>query len=368
MDSPYADESAVSDTGATSVDTSTATTIDTTTAATSSESAAGAVTDPTTAATTAGASADASAAATTVEGAAAAAAGATAAQVMELEGRLNGQPFKLPLNAEIPWKRGSEQGFATIEEIQKSHMFERDYRLRTTELANQRREYQQQQQAERIAFEKSRRQLDVERQFVEKEQARVMEALTSPDPAVRERHAKHFEMLRSDPEYAERYQKSLRADAYDAVNAFDAELAEQQQTQAVLQDIQDTATAYAAEYPGVNVQRVLARYGQAVTDGRADLTTDALRAVFEDEAQYLATAVNPLQSQLDAMKAELAKLQAGTTAAQHNTAVRTTLEKAATARAVPAVGRAAPPSPSSSAADKPKPRSRHEAHQQFLRG
>lgn len=303
----------------------------------------------------------AAASATTAEGAAAAAAGATAQQVAEIEGRLNGQPYKLPGNIEIPWKRGNEQGFATLDEVRKAHMFERDYRLRTSELAEQRRAFEQ----NKIEVEKARRQMDVERAFVEKEQARVLEAMTSPDPAVRERHALHFQLLREDPAYAEAYQKALRADAHDAVQSFEAEMQETLTTQAILQDVQDTAKRLSEEFPGVDVQRALARYGQAVAEGKAPLKESALRAVFQDEHAYVQRSVTPLKSELDALKAEIAALKTGTKADQHNQSVRTTIAKNTASRAVAATGAAAPTSTATASANG-KPMSRHERHQAFL--
>lgn len=298
--------------------------------------------------------------ATTPEGAAAEAAGATPEQVAEIEGRLNGQPYKLPANLELPWKRGNETGFASIEQIRKEHMLERDYRMRTSELAEQRRGFE----AEKLEIEKHRRQMEVERQFVERENQRLMEALTHPDPTVREKHARHLDALQNDPAYREAYQKSLKADAYEAVQQFEQEHAQEQQVASILEDIQTTALRFAEEFPGVDLQRAVTRYGQAVAEGRAPLTEGALRAVFQDEHAYLQRSVTPFQSELDALKAEIAQLKSGTKATEHNQSVRTTIAKQTTARAVAATGAAAP---TMAAATTPKrPVDRRTAHERFL--
>lgn len=303
--------------------------------------------------------------ATTAEGAAAEAAGATPEQVAEIEGRLNGQPFKLPANLELPWKRGNETGFASIEQIRKEHMLERDYRMRTSELAEQRRAFESERQQQAIELEKYRRQMEVERQFVERENQRMMQALTDPDPAVREKYIRHLDALQNDPQYREAYQKSLKADAYEAVQAFEQEYSQEQQVQSILSDIQETAQALAAKYPTVDVQRAVSRYGQAVAEGRASLKVGDLEAIFQDEHQYLQRSVTPVMSELEALKAEIAALKQGTKATEHNQSVRSQIAKQTTARAVAAIGAAAPPNPA--AATTPRRREdRRSAHERFL--
>lgn len=295
--------------------------------------------------------------ATTAEGAAAEAAGATPAQVAELEGRLNGQPYKVPLSLELPWKRGKEEGFVTLEEVQKAHMFERDYRVKTQQLSEQRSSVEQ----ARIQLETMRRQMDVEREFIQKENQRLMDALTHPDPEVRERQARHIELLQTDSDYREAYEAKLRAGAYEAVEAFKTEQSEQQQAQAIIADIQDTAQQLANEFPGVDVQRAMARYGRALEEGRASLTVNALRSIFQDEHQYVQRSVAPVMSELEALKAEIAALKAGTKADAHNQQVRGTIAKQQAARAVAATGTGAPPNPAAATSTAARPRDRQAA-------
>ena len=303
--------------------------------------------------------------ATTPEGAAAEAAGATPEQVAEIEGRLNGEPYKLPANLELPWKRGNETGFASIEQIRKEHMLERDYRIRTSELADQRRALESERQSQQMELEKYRRQLEVERNYVQRENQRMMEALTHPDPAVREKQARHIEALQTDPQYREAYEKALKADAYEAVTQFETEYTQEQQVQSILSDIQETAQALAEKYPTVDVQRAVARYGQAVQEGRASLKVRDLEAVFQDEHSYLQRSVTPVMTELEALKAEIAALKQGTKATDHNQSVRSQIAKQTTARAVAATGAAAPPNPA--AATTPRRREdRRSAHERFL--
>lgn len=278
--------------------------------------------------------------ATTTVAAQAAAAGQTVAEF--LEARLNGQPYQLPKGVELPWKRGNETGFVSVEELQKRDMLERDYRLKTAALAEQKRSYEAMQR--QIAAEQAR--VKAREAYLAEQEEQARQAFK--DPGELQRWHDHLQRYQSDPHYRRAWDDSLR------VRETEAELSvyrEAEEQQAVI----DTATQLAAEverivtteFPGVDVALVRERYAQALMAGQADMSEMAIRHFAKQEAAVAERVTQPLRSELDEMRKELAALkkerELAAQAAQHNATTSHALNRAAAPNVAPAGG--APPAP-----------------------
>jgi myosin heavy subunit len=288
-----------------------------------------------------------------------------AAAIAEIEALLDGAPMKLREDLQLPWKRGEETGTVSLREAINGYQREADYTRKMQAFSTERRSFEQ----TRLDVETTRRQIEAERTAVQREMQRHLEALTSGDETKLERYNRHLEMLAGDEDYRKTYERSLKAEAYEAREGLHSELSQQQYVQAVQADIADAVTRFSQELSmqPEQVDRVLARYETLVQQqGQAALTERTLRRLFDEEASYAQTVSTPFKSELEALKAEIAALKSGSQADAHNTRVRTTVQKATTARAAATPGGGAPTIGAGTGAPQ-RPQSREERHRAFMR-
>lgn len=278
--------------------------------------------EATAAATAAGASPDA-----------AAAAGAQAAQDF-IEGRLGDQPFQIPKGVQLPWKRGNETGFAPIEELQLGGMRERDYRIKTSELAAQRRELEVQarvQAARAAAIEEAHRE----------NEERVRQAYASPEEQAK--HEAFLTQYRHDPYFKQQVDAALEGRVLRAEQAARAEYESEVQTADIARQVASAIEDIGQKYPDVDPSFIRQQYSEALVNDRLPLSAAAIESLYQAEAQRVARYREPLTGQLDALRAEIAQLKSRDAAEAHNTTTRQALRRAANPVAAPVGG--TPPAP-----------------------
>jgi hypothetical protein len=285
----------------------------------------------------AAASATASAAAAGASPAEAAAAGEQAAQDF-IEGRYQDKPFKIPAGVQLPWKRGDEQGFVSIEEIRKAHMFERDYRVKTAQIAEQRR---QMEVAQRVAAAR----LKAHEQWLEDQAERQAQAFA--DPEEQARYDAFLEHYRSDPEFRRIVDDARAHRADQAANEVVVAYEQQEVLQAETQAVSAAIDRLGEKYPGVDPDVVRQRYAQALQLDQLPLSEEAIEFVYRQEAQHLnaiqSRLTAPLQSELETLKRTIADLQKQRDAEAHNAKTREKIDR--TVHPVGAPSGGAPPAP-----------------------
>jgi hypothetical protein len=285
--------------------------------------------------------------ATPVVEAAAAAAGQSVEEF--LEGRLGDKPFQIPKGVLLPWKRGKESGFAPITEVLASDMMERDYRHKTQAAAEQRRQ---------LDIEKAR--LTAREAAIKTEAEQLRAAML--DPAKLEQYNAHYEQMQNNPLYRKMVEDAQRGHEDSAELSIIREqetLAVQQEAAANLRNfIQETA----AQYPGVDPDRVRSIYSKGLISGDIkEITEESVHQVYRQEADYTKQVVAPLQGRLAELEAQIESLKGSKAAEAHNA---NTDKKLAQAKAAPvvaatgngtAVGASNPPKPFTPFTDKDYP-------------
>lgn len=300
------------------------------------EAAAPVVADTTaTVDTAATVAADASAAATAA-GATPEAAAAAAAQAAQdfIEGRLGDQPFQIPKGLQIPWKRGNETGFEPIEEVQRRGMFERDYRLKTADLAQQRRTMEVEQRVQTARNEALRA-------SYEEQQARIKAAYDSPEEQAR--HEAFLTQYRNDPYFKKLVDEAQKGRVLEAEQAAVSEYQTEQAQVDAARQVADAITAIGQQFPDVDPDFVRQRYARALEFENAPLSQAAIESIYREEAARVASARAPLSAELAELRAQIASLQTGQAAAAHNSTTRQQIDRTVNPIAAPVGG--TPPAP-----------------------
>lgn len=249
-----------------------------------------------------------------------------------IEARQGDEVVKLRKDVLVPLVRHGQVEWKPLEKVRAEGMLKADYDAKMQE-----RRAAEMRLAEREA------ELNYRAQRFEAEEKRLYEAMH--DPEKRDQYEQHLEMYRSNELYREMVDRATRGVEIEA-----REIAVQSvHEQSVIQDAVQTATAWiadtAARYPGVDPERVLARYSQALQDPRnpARFHPDEVDAIARDEAARLAPALTPLQDKVAKMEAELAALKAANGAARTNDTTAHALRRAQTIPTTPVGG--TPPVP-----------------------
>lgn len=272
--------------------------------------------------------------------------GASATEIADfIEAQLeNGEPFKLPKGLRLPMKRNGQVEYDPLDRVMTERMLERDYRHKTADAARARRELEQQQTALRAAEAK----LQAREQWLGEREAQMVEA--QKDPEKWESYLEMQRRYREDPVFRKLMDDALR------VRETDAELGvfRERDHAAVVADATAMAADWIAEigqdpdFAGVDPERVRAVYAHALTTGQAQLSPDAVRGIYEQEAAYLSRSQSPLQRKLAELTAQVAELTAAKGAERHNAVTTHALTRAATPPVVTGAGRppaGAPPAP-----------------------
>lgn len=256
-------------------------------------------------------------------------AGASAQQVAEFIAAKQGEAdFQLPKGIRLPLKRGETVEYVPVEDLMAGGMRERDYRLKTAELGQQRRETEA--AAARVAARE---------QWLAEQDAEMREA--QKDPAKWEAYQETLRLYETNPLFRQRMDEALEAREVKAENEVyrqrDFEAVKQQGIEMARSWIADLAT----EFPGVNPDRVRLQYADALKAG-AQLDPAVVRAIYQREAGYVQQVTGPLATQLADLKAQIAAIQASKAAETHNA---TTQHAVARGRTPPVATTGSPAAP-----------------------
>lgn len=273
-----------------------------------------------------------------------AAAEAPAAPVQEfIEAQLDGKPFQLPKGVMIPQKRGDTVEYEPLTEVQARGMFERDYRLKTAEVAAQRREFELE-QARAAARVKA------QEDFLA---ARIKQLNTIPtSPEEQARQLALAELSKDDPFFQKLFEDAQQGHVLSAEREVEQQQAEAERQVAIVNLIERDIDRFSTEFH-VDPNRLRDRYSAELTAGRAELHPDYLKAIAQQEAQYRQSiadsAVAPLQSKLDEVLAKVAAFEAAQAAQSHNASTSAAIARATNPVGAPPPAVGAPvPTPASS--------------------
>lgn len=221
-----------------------------------------------------------------------------------IEARRGDEPFQLPEDVLVPLKRNGKIEYTPITQVMTEGMLERDYRLKTADLA-----------AQRLTDEDARAKIKSEQEWLEQERQRLEHA--GQDQTAFDDFQEHLRMMRESPRYRQMYQDQRdkrQTDARLEVYEGNAQSeAVQRGVQTVRTMIEDTAT----RYPGINAERIRQQYGDYLKTAdpqQTSLTREAIQAhldgLFQREAAYVAQVKEPMGAELAAIKQELAALTA----------------------------------------------------------
>ena len=265
--------------------------------------------------------------------------GVSAAQVEEfIEAQLNDQPYKIPKGLRLPLKRGNDVAYEPVEDVLTHGMLERDYRIKTAETAQLKREVT----AQRAEMEAEQARVAARDQWLAEREAEMVEA--QKDPAKWEAYLQAQALYQTNPRFRQLMDDALAKRETDAVN----EVYQRRDYESQVNQGVELAASWIEQaagdprYHGVNPERVRVRYAQALASGQATLDPGEVQALFEDEAQYLTQSQGPLTKQLAELKAQIDALTASKGAEQHNAGTAHALQRA---KAPPVAVRGAAPAP-----------------------
>jgi hypothetical protein len=272
-----------------------------------------------------------------------------------------------PLRADllIPLDVNGQQQMVPLSEVRRGGMREADYTRKTQALAEERKANSARERELAIAHATT----EAIKAEMHEERQRLVRA--SEDPDEYQRYINHVQLLEADPTYKQTWELAQRAKIRDATDAAEATISADEQRNAVVQDISDTAEAYAKmpQFAGVSVEDAIAVYTQRVNANEADLTTRDLRQAFADIAAQRETIVSPLTTRMTEQDRVIADLQAQLAAMNANTTIRQRMPGRTSAATVPATqpNRANPVAPVSDRNAGRRTRSLDEAASEWSR-
>lgn len=268
----------------------------------------------------------------------------------EIEALLDEKPHKVRADLKVPWKRGTETGYHTLKELQEGGMRLQDYHASKRELAQQRRDFEEQ----RIRTERRA-------QYLLDERKKFNEARRVGGDAW-DRYQRHLDMLDADPDYAETIEKAALRMEDEAVHEHQGRVDHDDRVSDIVSDarnyITDSIQKLGARGAGLNPKRVEQAFMHAMQTG-APLRTSTVDAIINEELEYHASILKPLQDQLAGMDQRLKDLAAMKDVEQHNTRVDNARERAGAKAGQPVNG--SPPGPSRPAPYNPETESVEQA-------
>lgn len=258
------------------------------------------------------------------------AAAANAGQTVEefLEARRGDQPYQFPKDVLLPWKRGTETGYAPVEEVLKSFMMEKDYRHKTQSLAEERRQ---------AAIDRAR--IVAEKVAIEQEREQLRQAMVDPEKL--EQYQAHYEQMRTNPVYRKFVEDALEKRVTQAELDVRLEGEREQVNREAAENLYNAIIETAKQYPGVDPERVREIYSKGLINGDIQEITEAsIHQVYKQEADYTTRIVSPLQARLTELEAKLATVTSSKAAEAHNAAVDKKLAQAKAQPVVAATGNA----------------------------
>lgn len=232
-------------------------------------------------------------------------------------GRVGDKDFEVPEDFQIPVKRGEEITYVPIKDIQKQTMLQRDYSIKTADLAEQRRKLEVNQRE--TAREKAR--MEAREKALKEQQQQLAEARNDPEKF--EAYQQHLDMYEKNPIYRDMVDKAMQG---EVAKAELATLNEEVDSQAA-QEAADLAQSWINDlakderYAGkVDPVRVGAIFSNALVYQGVPFDRGTVERIYQQEADVIdkALAHSPLRKELDEIKATLAAQAAKNNADVHN--------------------------------------------------
>jgi antirestriction protein len=253
-----------------------------------------------------------------------------------IDAQLDGKPFQLPRNAAVPLKRGEEVEYVPIAELQKRGMLEKDYRAKTADLAAQRRqmEVQERVNAARIAAMET---------WQKEQQEFAAKAYQSPEDQAR--YESFIEQYRGNPAFKQMVDDAAAARVMQAERAAIDEVQGEDALKAEVQELYTAIQRTAEKFPGVDADQVRVAYARDLQTGATHVGVDAIESYFQREAEKRQSILGPVNTELDALKRQIATLSQQLQAQQHNEKTQLQIARATSPVAAPAGGQARDPKP-----------------------
>jgi len=266
-----------------------------------------------------------------------------------LEAYLDGKPYPVPKSLTFKLKSGATVREATLEQLQREGMLATDYQRKTQELAQQRREH-----AQAVAQWTARDAALKEREKWFQQQRDEMIA-AQKDPKKWEEYQEILRLRAANPEFDKLYQDAMKAREDGATKEVLEQATRQAQVDEYTAQAKQWIEQVAAEFPGVNPERVRFLLSYAWTNEQLPYGIEAVRAVYRGEQEYLQT--GPAAQEAAALKARLEAIEAAQNAQQHNEATARALQRGKAPNTAPGGG--APAAPVRVEPPKPIPPDRH---------
>ncbi len=251
-------------------------------------------------------------------------------------GRVGDEDFDVPADFLVPVKRGTETEYISIKELQEQGMRQKDYTIKTTDVARQRKELDR---ATREAAA-DRATLKARENTLKDREVQLREVQNDPEKLAA--YNEHMEMYSTNPEYRKTVDKSMRVDELEArQNATDA-ANEQAAIGEAVETIADWMIEFAGqdEYANVDPERVRVAYASAIQGGTARIDQEELKGFFDAEAASMEKLFegSPLRRELDDLKARFAKQEEAAAAASHNAGTAHAISRAKSPAVKPITG------------------------------
>lgn len=262
---------------------------------------------------------------------------ATPQQIADyIAGKVGDAEFQIPKGLLVPQKHRGEITYRPIEEILKDGQREIDYQHKMELVGRQRRDAETRLTA--VKAEEAR--VAARAQWVAEQDAEMREAQKDPDKWAA--YQQSLEMYQSNPRYRQMVDDALAKRETDAELAVHRDREMETATQQGAEMAYGWITGMATEFPGVDPERVRLLYVDALKLERADISPEAVRAIYQAEAGYVQQASGPLMTQLATLKAQVEALTAAKAAEQHNATTQHALTRGKTP---PLAVSGAPPAP-----------------------
>jgi hypothetical protein len=211
-------------------------------------------------------------------------------------------------------------------------------RAKTAALAEERRAWEMSQRVEQARMKAVQEALAEEQR---------MAAEAYGDPEAQARYEAWLDQYRNNPQFRKTVEDARMGRAMAAERE---ELTKYQTMEALQAEVQATANAVYSigqKYPTVDPEMARERYAQALQLDQLPLSEDAIEYVYQTLQQEATRYTQPLRSELDGIRAELAQLKQREAAMAHNAQTRAAVSRATQPIGAPLGG--APVSPAAQA-------------------
>ncbi len=245
-----------------------------------------------------------------------------------IDAKTGDDTFQIPDNVMVPRTVDGETTYVSLQEMMAGATDTQSAADILTEVHKERSEFGRQKAAhERKVLADTAR-----AEFVAEEAAKIKGALSDPEKA-RELE-QHLHLMQTNTEYRALHDR----DWSNREVAIERDALKQDNDDRIVREasvkVNGWITSLSGQFPGVDIGRVSSQYGQELSAGRAAIDESYVKAIFESEAAYLATATRPFETQMAELTAKIDTLMGSQNAEKQN---ETTQHAVARANTVPVV-------------------------------